>query len=238
MRPTAAEIREETQAADRVSLRACSALAAIRKPITPAGRCVAGGTTAEENVMAQRGRKRVPRQSGAITRRQRSIEDSIRVIRGHKVILSGDLAELYGVPVSRLNEAVKRNRARFPSDFMFQMTRAEAENLKSQFAISSWGGARRGTPYAFTEEGVAMLSAVLRSATAIAVSIQIIRVFVRLRRLLASHDQLRRKLEQLERRVGDHDQHFVAIFEAIRELMAEADAPPKPRIGYQTEGGT
>jgi len=186
--------------------------------------------------MAQRKTQSPARRARAISARRR-IEDSIRVMRGQKVIFSGDLADLYGVPVHRLNESVKRNRERFPADFMFQLTRNEAENLKSQFAISSWGGARRGTPYAFTEEGVAMLSAVLRSPTAVAVSIQIIRVFVRLRRLLASNVQLRRKLEHLERRVGDHDQQFMAIFDAIRQLMSEADAPPKPRIGYETEAG-
>jgi hypothetical protein len=183
--------------------------------------------------MAEAAGRKVKRLAATIPRQR--IEDAILLIRGHKVMLSGDLAELYGVSAKRLNEAVKRNLERFPADFMFQLTRREAANLKSQFATSSWGGARRATPYAFTEEGVAMLSAVLRSATAIAVSIQIIRVFVRLRRMLASHEQLRRKLDNLERRLANHDQQFAAVFDAIRQQMLEPEEPLKPRIGYQTE---
>src|SRR6266511_4119497 len=111
------------------------------------------------------------------------IEQSIHVIRGVKVMLSTDLAELYGDEPRALVQAVKRNVERFPDDFMFALTKQEAENLKSQTVISSWGGSRRATPYAFTEEGVAMLSTVLRSPTAIAVSIQIMRAFVRLRQM-------------------------------------------------------
>ena len=164
-------------------------------------------------------------------------ERHIYVLRGTKVMISPDLADLYGVPVKRLNEAVSRNIDRFPADFMFQLNKQEYDNLKSQFATSSWGGVRRATPYAFTEEGVAMLSAVLRSPTAIAVSIQIMRAFVRLRQVLASNQQFRRKLDAIEKKLEDHDQQFAAVFEAIRALMDtdEADAA-KPRIGFETEG--
>src|SRR5688500_3558288 len=125
------------------------------------------------------------------------IESRIYLIRGQKVMLSTDLAELYAVPVRHLNQAVKRNAERFPRDFMFQLSASEFEILKSQIVTSSWGGARRARPYAFTEQGVAMLSAVLRSPTAVAISILIMRAFVRLRRLLSSHHTLRRKLDDL-----------------------------------------
>jgi hypothetical protein len=128
------------------------------------------------------------------------IERSILLIRGQKVMLSTDLAELYQVEPRVLVQAVKRNIARFPEDFMFQLTEEEFYNLKSQFVISSWGGLRRAKPYAFTEQGVAMLSSVLNSERAIKVNIEIMRAFVRLRRLLASHADLARKLEALEKK--------------------------------------
>ncbi len=163
------------------------------------------------------------------------IESRILLIRGQKVMLSFDLASLYDVPAKRLNEAVKRNRERFPLDFMFQLSKQEHANLKSQIATSSWGGARRARPYAFTEEGVAMLSTVLRSDTAVAVSLQIMRVFVRLRRLLATHEPLRRKLQALERKLADHDEKFAVVFDAIRQMLEQPAAPPKSRIGYSTE---
>jgi ORF6N domain len=165
------------------------------------------------------------------------IESRIFLIRGQKVMLSLDLAALYGVPVKRLNEAVKRNLERFPSDLMFQLSKHEYDILKSQIATSSWGGARRALPYAFTEEGVAMLSAVLRSQTAVAVSIQIMRVFVRLRRLLSTHEPFRRKLAALEKKLAEHDHQFAVVFEAIRQLMEEPEPPRKPRIGFETEAG-
>jgi ORF6N domain len=130
---------------------------------------------------------------------------------------------------------VKRNSERFPADFMFQLTREEAELLRSQTVILKRGQHLKYLPYAFTEEGIAMLSAVLRSPTAVQVSIQIIRVFVRLRQLLASHDQLRRRMEQLERTMVKHDQNFAAVFDAIRQLMAEPKQRRKPPIGYHTK---
>jgi hypothetical protein len=172
------------------------------------------------------------------------IDRSILLIRSHKVMLDADLAELYGVETKALNRAVKRNLNRFPEDFMFQLTADEFENLKyhigtsnlkSQFAISSsgWGG-RRHPPYVFTEQGVAMLSSVLRSKRAVRVNIEIVRAFVRLCRILSSHKDLARKLEELERKVGAHDQQIQAVFQAIRQLMAPQE-PKKRKIGFLVE---
>jgi len=164
------------------------------------------------------------------------IEHAILLIRGHRVLLDADLALLYGVSVGRLNESVKRNRNRFPDDFMFQLSEAEFQslkaqvgNLKSQFAISSsdWGG-RRHPPYAFTEQGVAMLSSVLRSKRAVEANIEIMRTFVRLRQLLATNAELARKLEALEKR---YDAQFKVVFDAIRQLMAPSE-PKKRKIGF------
>jgi hypothetical protein len=163
------------------------------------------------------------------------IESRIYLIRGQKVMLSNDLAELYGVPAKRLNQAVARNAARFPHDFMFRLTMKEAGNSRSQIVTLKRGMNLKYLPYAFTEQGVAMLSAVLHSPTAVAVSIEIMRVFVRLRRLLASHEGLRRKLADLERKLLDHDGKFAVVFDAIRRLVDEPDPPPKPPIGYHTE---
>src|SRR5205823_746015 len=148
-------------------------------------------------------------------------------------ILDKDLAELYGVPVFRLNEAVKRNRNRFPPDFMFRLTGGEYRVLISQFAMSNpRRGGRRSPPYAFTEQGVAMLSSVLRTERAVAVNIEIMRAFVRLRQLVASNADLRRRLDELERAIGNHDEKFAAVFAAIRELMAEPRPKRKPPVGY------
>ena len=160
------------------------------------------------------------------------IESWIFLIRGHKVMLSTNLAALYGVEPRALVQAVKRNRERFPSDFMFQLSAKELANLKSQIVISSWGGARRAAPYAFTEQGVAMLSSVLRSKRAVLVNIQIMRAFVKLREMLATHRELARKLAQLEKRIEGHDEDITVIFEAIRQLMEPPDKPSK-RIGFQ-----
>ena len=155
------------------------------------------------------------------------IQNCIYLIRGQKVMLSIDLSELYGVPVGVLNQAVKRNAERFPADFMFQLTRQEVTNLKSQIVISSWGG-RRFAPYAFTEQGVAMLSSVLRSPRAVRVNIDIMRAFVKLRQLLATHADLACKLEELEQQ---YDAQFKVVFEAIRQLMVPVDLPRK-QIGF------
>jgi hypothetical protein len=155
------------------------------------------------------------------------VERVILLIRGQKVILDADLAALYGVTTKRFNEQVKRNRERFPEDFMFQLTKKEAEILRSQFAASSWGG-RRYLPFAFTEHGAIMAANVLSSPRAIQASVQVVRAFVRLRQILASHADLARKLAQLEKK---YDRQFKVVFEAIRRLMT----PPEPKkrpIGF------
>jgi hypothetical protein len=160
-----------------------------------------------------------------------SIENMIYLIRGHRVMLDADLARLYGVATFNLNKAVKRNRDRFPEDFMFQLDKGEAKNLIFQIGISSWGG-RRYAPYAFTEQGVAMLSSVLNSERAIQVNIAIMRTFVRLKSMLSTHKELALKLEELERKLKKHDDDILVIFEAIRQLMTPPPVKPKPRIGF------
>ncbi len=158
------------------------------------------------------------------------IARSILIICREKVMLDSDLATLYGVTTGNLNKAVKRNAGRFPTDFMFQLDAEEVANLKFQFGISSWGGRRR-LPYAFTEQGVAMLSSVLNSERAVKVNIAIMRAFVKLHETLDTNRELARKFAELERRVGKHDEEIAAILEAIRQLMAP---PEKPRreIGF------
>ena len=157
------------------------------------------------------------------------VESLIFFIRGQKVMLSTHLAELYEVEPRVLNQAVKRNIMRFPEDFMFQLNGGEFTNLKSQFVTSSWGGSRRAAPYAFTEQGVAMLSSVLRSQRAIHVNIEIMRAFVRLRQMLASNVDLARKLATLEKK---YDAQFKIVFDAIRELMTPPDPRKKRPIGF------
>lgn len=159
------------------------------------------------------------------------VEQRIFMLRGHRVMLSTDLAELYGVEPRALVQAVKRNIERFPADFMFQLTKEEFADLKSQIVTSSWGGLRRATPYAFTEQGVAMLSSVLKSERAIMVNIAIMRAFVKLRAMLASHKELARKLEELEQR---YDAQFKVVFDAIRQLMTPPERPRR-RIGFHAE---
>lgn len=160
------------------------------------------------------------------------IEAVILWIRGEKVILDSDIAALYGVETKILVKAVKRNPDRFPLDFMFQLTSEEVSNLRFQFGTSSWGG-RRYLPYAFTEQGVAMLSGVLRSEQAVKVNVEIMRAFVRLRRILSEHADLARKLDDLEQR---YDEQFRVVFDALRELMAPPDSEGR-RIGFEQEGG-
>jgi len=157
------------------------------------------------------------------------IERAILLVRGEKVMLDRDLAGLYGVTTGNLNKAVSRNLGRFPKDFMFQLTRDEFANLKFHFGRSSWGGPRK-LPRVFTEQGVAMLSSVLRSTRAVAVNIEIMRAFVRLRRLLASHADLARKLDDLEKK---YDRHFAAVFDAIRQLMEPAREKSRGKIGFR-----
>ena len=159
------------------------------------------------------------------------IARSIFLIRGQRVMLSQDLAALYGVAVKALNQAVKRHAARFPADFVFQLTSEEFDNLKSQFVTSSWGGLRRALPYAFTEQGVAMLSTVLNSKRAVKVNIAIMRAFVGLREALETNRELGRKFSELEKRVGKHDNEIGAIIDAIRQLMAPPEKPAR-EIGF------
>ena len=150
------------------------------------------------------------------------------IAAGLRVMLSTHLAALYDVEPRALIQAVKRNRERFPGDFMFQLNAGEWNNLKSQIVISSWGGSRRAAPYAFTEQGIAMLSSVLKSRRAIQVNIEIMRAFVRLRQILASNAQLARKLGELEKK---YDGQFRVVFDAIRQLMTPPE-PKKRKIGF------
>jgi hypothetical protein len=163
------------------------------------------------------------------------IERAILLIRDHKVIIDSDLAALYGVPTKRLNEQVRRNRERFPEDFMFQLTRAEYDSLRSQFATlkAGRGQHRKYLPYVFTEHGALMAATILNSPVAVQVSIQIVRTFVRLRQLLATHAALARKLAELENK---YDDRFKVVFEAIRELMTPEEPSPKRRIGFRAKG--
>ena len=156
------------------------------------------------------------------------IESRIYLLRGHKVMLSPDLAELYEVEPRALVQAVKRNIERFPADFMFQLSQEEFDNLKSRIVISSWGGVRRAAPYAFTEQGVAMLSSVLRSKRAVLVNVEIMRAFARLRQMLVTHVELARKLAALEK---NYDAQFKVVFDAIRELMTPPAGKKRP-IGF------
>ena len=159
------------------------------------------------------------------------IESRIFLIRGQKVMLDADLAELYGVPTKALNQAIKRNAERFPDDFMFQLTVEEAANLRSQIVTSSWGG-RRYLPYAFTEHGALMLGNVLKSERAVEVSLHIVRAFVHLREMIAGHKELAQKLNQLERKVGAHDKAIAEIINAIRQLMSPSATEKKRPIGF------
>lgn len=164
-----------------------------------------------------------------------NVEQKIFYIRGQKVMLDRHLAELYGVPTGRLNEQVKRNLKRFPSDFMFQLDDREKETMVSQNAIPSRRSLGGANPYVFTEQGIAMLSSVLNSDRAIAVNIAIMRAFVKLREILSTHKELAWQLKELERKVGAHDHQIVAIFEAIRKLMAPPPKKPKRPISIFTK---
>jgi hypothetical protein len=160
------------------------------------------------------------------------IEQHILLIRGEKVMLDSDLAVLYGVTTGALNRAVDRNKDRFPADFMFELSAQEYENLKSRFGISSSHGGRRSRPHAFTEQGVAMLSSVLKSKRAVQVNVEIMRTFVRLRQMLATHADLARKLVELEKK---YDHNFKVVFDALRELMMPPPDKKRRPIGYHGE---
>jgi hypothetical protein len=164
-----------------------------------------------------------------------AIQKRILVVRDRQVMLDEDLAELYGVETKRLIERVKRNVDRFPEDFMFQLTKDEAANLRSQFATSSDHGGRRYAPYVFTEQGVAMLSGVLRSRTAVAVNIAIMRAYAELRRAALSYAAVEQRITELEHesneRFGKHDQQLADVFEALRQLISPPPHP-KRKVGF------
>lgn len=163
------------------------------------------------------------------------IENLILLLRGQKVIIDSDLAQIYGVTTRRLNEQVRRNMHRFPADFMFQLNAEEFKNLKSQFATSSsgWGG-RRKLPYAFTEHGAIMAASVLNTDRAVAVSVYVVRAFIKLRQMLAPYKELMQKLRQIERRLQAHDEQIEAL-NAIRQLMLSIEEGPKEPIGFLAE---
>ncbi len=161
---------------------------------------------------------------------QELIESRIIIIRGKKVMLDKDLAALYGVETFNLNKAVKRNIDRFPEDFMFQLSNEEFKNLIFHFGISSWGGTRK-LPYAFTENGVAMLSSVLNSKRAVTVNIQIMRTFTKIREMLSTHKDLTRRLDELEKK---YDAQFKVVFDAIKQMMIPPDTKKK-KIGFRRE---
>jgi phage regulator Rha-like protein len=160
-----------------------------------------------------------------------AIESRIHLIRGNKVMLDADLAELYGVATKNLNLAITRNRDRFPDDFMFQLNAQEFASLRLQIETSKSRGGRRYLPYAFTQEGIAMLSSVLRSPRAVAVNIEIMRAFIRMRGMLLSVDELARKVEALERKAVANDQNMEQVFAALKELMTPPESPRR-EIGF------
>jgi ORF6N domain len=161
-----------------------------------------------------------------------AIENKIYVIRGQKVMLDSDLAELYGVETKRINEQVRRNIERFPNDFMFQLSLAEFQNLKSQIATSSWGGVRK-PPFAFTEHGVLMLSSVLNSQRAIQVNIQIMRTFARIRQLLTDNAELRLEIQKIKDKLHNHDKNIEIVFRYLDELLEKKEKPIKRnKIGF------
>ena len=177
------------------------------------------------------------------------IEEAVLALRGEKVLLDSDLADLYGVTTKALNQAVKRNLARFPGDFMFRLTAAETAKLNRSQSVtgsqkdlrsqnvtlekSGRGQHRKYLPFAFTEQGIAMLSSALRSERAVQVNIEIMRAFVRLRRILAVNAELAGRLDELEKRAGGHDDQFVDVIRAIRQLMEPPASPKRGRIGFQ-----
>lgn len=163
------------------------------------------------------------------------ITQAILLIRGQKVMLDRDLAELYGVKTRALRQQMKRNRSRFPPDFMFQLSKKESETLVSQFVTPSRRSFGGSLPYVFTQEGVAMLSSVLNSERAVQVNIAIMRAFVRLREALASHTDLALKLDELEKKFEGHDETIKQIFDAIKALMSPPVADNNRRIGFQLD---
>jgi hypothetical protein len=165
------------------------------------------------------------------------IQQAILQIRGHKVMLDKDLADLYGVTTKRLNEQVRRNSTRFPEDFMFQLTAEETDALRSQIATSKKSrGGRRYTPYAFTAHGALMAATVLNSKRAVQMSVFVVRAFVRLREMLATNRRLAGKIDELENRLDTHDSTIQDLIEAIKELMTPEE-PSRMRIGFHLPAG-
>jgi uncharacterized protein (UPF0147 family) len=161
------------------------------------------------------------------------VMSKIYLVRGYKVMLDNDLAELYGVDTKRLNEQVKRNIERFPEDFMVQLNQEEFENLKSQIATSSWGG-RRKLPYVFTEQGVAMLSSVLSSPKAIQVNIRIMRIFTRIRQMLLDNTDLRLAIEDIRKKTEHNSKNIEQVFQYLDQLIKETDIPKaRESMGYK-----
>ena len=164
------------------------------------------------------------------------ITNQIYFIRGQKVMLDKDLAELYGVTTGNLNKAVKRNIKRFPIDFMFHLTNEEFNNLIFQIGTSSWGGTRK-LPYAFTEQGVAMLSGILSSDRAIQVNIQIMRIFTAIRQRLVDSIELRLEVEKIKKKLDNHDKNIELVFQYLDELLDKKEKPdPKNKIGFKIKG--
>lgn len=164
-----------------------------------------------------------------------SVENKIYFLREQKVMIDSDLAELYGVETRVLNQAVNRNRERFPEDFMFQLDKPEWDNLKSQIVISSYGG-RRTLPYAFTEHGVLMLSSVLNSSKAIQVNIQVMRVFTKIRQALTDHSKLNNEIVEIKKQLSDHSQNIDEVFKYLDELISKKELKdPRKRIGFKSD---
>ncbi len=163
------------------------------------------------------------------------IEQCILLIRGEKVIIDSDLAEFYNVPTKRLNEQVKRNKERFPDDFMFQLTAGEKSEVVATCDHLAKLKYSKVLPYAFTEHGVIMAASVLNSTRAVEVSVFIVRAFVKLRKVIAAHKELANKIAQLERRLAGHDEQIIALVHAIKQLMAPEPPPKKRRIGFHTQ---
>ena len=161
------------------------------------------------------------------------IESKILLIRRHKVMIDSDLAALYGVETKNLLRAVKRNINRFPSEFMFQLDKEEVNNLRLHFGTSSQWGGRRYLPYAFTEQGVSMLSSVLNSERAIQINIAIMKTFVKMREFIATNKALAKKLAELEKKLESHDKNIKVLFDAIKQLMSPAKPSYKPKIGFK-----
>lgn len=173
----------------------------------------------------------------AVSVSEETIVEKIYIIRGQKVMLDRDLAEMYGVEVKRLNEAVRRNTTRFPEDFMFQLSKEEHDSLRSQFATLEKGRHSKYLPYAFTEQGVAMLSSVLNSETAIQVNIQIIRLFTKMKQLILDNKDLWMKIEKIEQHLLKNDEEIKTIFAYLKKLLIQENKPRNP-IGFKVPGKT